>query len=46
VGVTASFGIASVESDTPDLETSIRLADEAIYEAKNSGRNCIKVRAA
>jgi diguanylate cyclase (GGDEF)-like protein/PAS domain S-box-containing protein len=45
-GVTASFGIASVESDTPDLETAIRLADEALYEAKNSGRNCIKVRAA
>jgi diguanylate cyclase (GGDEF)-like protein/PAS domain S-box-containing protein len=46
VGVTASFGIASVESHTPDLETVIRLADEALYDAKNSGRNCIKVRAA
>jgi diguanylate cyclase (GGDEF)-like protein/PAS domain S-box-containing protein len=46
VGVTASFGIASVESDTPDLETTIRLADEALSDAKNSGRNCIKVRAA
>ena len=46
VRVTASFGIALVESDTSDLETTIRLADEALYEAKNSGRNCIKVRAA
>ena len=45
VSVTASFGLATVEPDDYDLETAIRLADEALYEAKNSGRNCIKVRA-
>jgi diguanylate cyclase (GGDEF)-like protein/PAS domain S-box-containing protein len=46
VSVTASFGIASVDPNVVDLETGIRLADEALYEAKNSGRNCIKVRTA
>ena len=46
VAVTASFGLASVEPSIVDLETAIRLADEALYEAKDSGRNCIKVRAA
>jgi diguanylate cyclase (GGDEF)-like protein/PAS domain S-box-containing protein len=46
VAVTASFGIATVETAATDLETAIRLADEALYEAKNAGRNCIKVRVA
>jgi len=46
VAVTASFGLATVEPSMIDLETAIRLADEALYEAKNSGRNCIRVRAA
>jgi diguanylate cyclase (GGDEF)-like protein/PAS domain S-box-containing protein len=46
VSVTASFGLAVVEAGAVDLETCIRLADEALYDAKNSGRNCIKIRAA
>jgi diguanylate cyclase (GGDEF)-like protein/PAS domain S-box-containing protein len=46
VSVTASFGIATVDAGTIDLETAIRLSDEALYEAKNAGRNCIKVRMA
>jgi diguanylate cyclase (GGDEF)-like protein/PAS domain S-box-containing protein len=45
VAVTASFGLATVDPNSLDLETAIRLADEALYEAKNSGRNCIKIRA-
>lgn len=45
VGVTASFGVATVDTSSVDLETAVRLADEALYEAKNSGRNCIKIRA-
>jgi diguanylate cyclase (GGDEF)-like protein/PAS domain S-box-containing protein len=45
VSVTASFGLAAVHPETIDLETAIRVADEALYEAKNSGRNCIKIRA-
>ena len=45
VSATASFGLATVDPNSCDLETAIRLADEALYEAKNSGRNCIRVRA-
>jgi diguanylate cyclase (GGDEF)-like protein/PAS domain S-box-containing protein len=45
VAVTASFGLSSVDPKEFDLETAIRLADEALYEAKNSGRNCIRIRA-
>lgn len=45
VAVTASFGIATIDPSAVDLETAVRLADEALYEAKNSGRNCIKIRA-
>ena len=46
VSVTASFGIAVVDASMNDLETAIRFADEALYDAKNSGRNCIRMRAA
>ena len=45
VSVTASFGMATVDPGAMDPETAIRLADEALYEAKNSGRNCIRTRA-
>lgn len=46
VSVTASFGLSVIDPNVIDLETGIRLADEALYEAKNAGRNCIKVRKA
>ena len=45
ISVTASFGIAVVDPGVTDVEVALRLADEALYEAKNSGRNCIKMRA-
>jgi diguanylate cyclase (GGDEF)-like protein len=38
--VTMSFGIVSLENNLrPDVEGLIKMADEALYEAKNSGRN-------
>jgi diguanylate cyclase (GGDEF)-like protein/PAS domain S-box-containing protein len=45
VRVTASFGVAIVDPTTCELEGALRLADEALYDAKSSGRNCMKSRA-
>jgi len=45
VRVTASFGLAIVDPQVCDLEQAVRLADEALYEAKSAGRNCIRIRA-
>jgi len=39
--ITCSIGISSF-SDADDADTMFRRADEALYQAKNSGRNCIK----
>jgi diguanylate cyclase (GGDEF)-like protein len=40
--ITASFGISRVvEGD--DLKTAVHRADEALYIAKQSGRNCVKL---
>ncbi|MEQ8295148.1 MAG: GGDEF domain-containing protein [Nitratireductor sp.] len=39
---TASFGIAELKADDT-LSDMLRRADLALYEAKNSGRNCVRV---
>ncbi|MDD5373402.1 MAG: diguanylate cyclase [Sulfurimonas sp.] len=39
--VTASFGVTRVVKDD-DLRSIIERADKALYEAKASGRNCVK----
>jgi len=40
--ITASFGITKIkQGDT--LEDAIKRADDALYKAKNSGRNCVKI---
>jgi diguanylate cyclase (GGDEF)-like protein len=42
IRVTCSIGLAKfLENDT--METSIKKADEALYDAKNSGRNQVKI---
>jgi len=39
IHVTSSFGVAWIDSDTITVEDMIRRADEALYDAKASGRN-------
>jgi diguanylate cyclase (GGDEF)-like protein len=41
--VTASFGVTKVNIGDK-LETVIKRADDALYEAKNNGRNQTKVK--
>ena len=41
VTVTASFGVASMTQ--PDLDSLFKAADDALYKAKNQGRNCVMV---
>ncbi|MBI5426794.1 MAG: diguanylate cyclase [Nitrospinae bacterium] len=41
--ITASFGAATAsDGDLAGVERLIERADEALYRAKNSGRNCVK----
>lgn len=42
--VTASFGVTEAQG-SDDIEGVLRRVDQALYEAKDSGRNCVKVRA-
>jgi diguanylate cyclase len=42
IHVTASFGLVTLDIDTP-VEVSIKRADKAMYRAKASGRNCVKI---
>jgi len=41
--VTASFGITQLNNGD-DVLPIIKRADEAMYEAKNSGRNCVRIK--
>lgn len=43
VKVSASFGVATMSQ--PELEPLFKLADEALYDAKARGRNCVSIRA-
>lgn len=40
--VTMSFGIAAYEDGQGEIDALIRLADSALYLAKNSGRNQVQ----
>lgn len=43
VNVSASFGVAALKpDDEEDLQSLIRRADEALYQAKAAGKNCVR----
>lgn len=41
VPFTISIGLASFQQETESLDEVMKNADKALYEAKNSGRNCV-----
>ncbi len=44
IKVTASFGISSNEGNVETVNKLLKLTDEALYDAKRAGRNCIRKR--
>ncbi|MEJ2553664.1 MAG: diguanylate cyclase [Gammaproteobacteria bacterium] len=42
IRITVSVGIAQYHSDMTRYEELIQEADDALYEAKNAGRNCVR----
>ena len=40
--VTASFGVSVSDGSERNPETFVRVADEALYQAKAAGRNCVR----
>lgn len=42
-GITTSMGFAYFKADDPDAKTALARADEALYKAKESGRNNWKI---
>lgn len=41
ISLTASFGVTAIRPTDADLATVLHRADLALYNAKNSGRNCV-----
>jgi two-component system, cell cycle response regulator len=41
IPVTISMGVATLDMDSTDPQALIKRADERLYEAKSSGRNCV-----
>lgn len=46
LSVTASFGVATNQGEHIDWQQLISLADQALYQAKENGRNCVKLHSA
>ena len=43
IKLTTSFGVAGLCLESSDFKVLISHADEAMYLAKSSGRNCVKI---
>ncbi len=43
LNVTVSMGLSLIQSQDQDIESVLRRADDALYRAKHSGRNCLVV---
>ncbi len=43
LNLTASFGVAQYAGDTLSVEEIVSRADDALYQAKHQGRNCVVV---
>lgn len=43
LGITASFGVAGALPSETDAQALIGRADEALYRAKEQGRNCVRI---
>ncbi|MBC8061301.1 MAG: diguanylate cyclase, partial [Clostridiaceae bacterium] len=43
VSITVSLGISSFPKNSSDITELLKNADDALYQAKNSGRNCVMV---
>jgi len=41
IDISVSIGIATVSPDTPTLTTLLKRADDALYQSKIAGRNCV-----
>ncbi len=41
--VTVSLGVAGTHAGVPSLMALLKASDEAVYQAKNEGRNCVRV---
>lgn len=46
IDVTASFGVATHKGEHINWQQLMSLADQALYHAKDSGRNCVKLHSA
>jgi two-component system cell cycle response regulator len=42
ITVSASFGVTISDGSERSLDELVRVADEALYQAKDAGRNCVK----
>jgi diguanylate cyclase (GGDEF)-like protein len=43
VRVTVSIGVALFAENTSDITSALNAADRALYQAKESGRNCVRL---